>query len=171
MLVFANTRRSWVKYTRFIAAAALAAGSAVALTPSSAMAADKGTNCTGDVSMGHSTTRITNDISIKVNGITYGNSKVGLYNYVKDGRPYHLVAFAVADTRSDGKAPYIRAYETTVGGSTSGGDFRVISRRGAAGGWVCYNYLAEYRVTKISLKGSVADTPSVPEPTIVTINY
>jgi hypothetical protein len=69
-----------------------------------------------------------------------------------------------------GKAPYIRAWETDGNGAASGGDFRVISHRGAGGGWVCFSYGAYYHVAKIRVTGSVANTPSVPEPTIATIN-
>lgn len=163
--------KAWPLAVRAAAGAVVVAGAAVLATPSAALAADVGTNCDGDVSMGFSATKITSGIAIKVDGITYGQAKVGLYNYAKSGTPYHQVAFAVADTRSDGKAPYIRAWETVAGGTTTGGGDRVISHRGNGGGWVCFNYLGLYKVTKIALKGSIADAPSVPEPTLVTINY
>jgi hypothetical protein len=150
--------------------AALVAGGAVVLTPTTATAADVGYDCNGDVSTLGPGTRVSNDIAIKVNGVTYGRLNVGVLNYTGDGRE-HYVKYAVKDTRSDGLAPYVKASRGTTAGEQLGGSERVINRRGAASGWRCHIPHGNGHVIRISVRGSVADAPSIPEPIVVTLYY
>lgn len=171
MSIFSRVKLYRARSARVAVAAALVAGGAVVVTPAVAMATDVGTNCDGDVSMGRSATRVVNDLAIKVNGITYGRFNVGLYNYNDNGTLKYLVKYAVKDARSDGMAPYIRNFETDLSGSTNNGNLRIINRRGAASGWVCTSIAGLSNIKKITVRGSVADQPSIPEPIVAEITY
>jgi hypothetical protein len=155
------------KAVRVVAAATLIAGGVIAATPTMASAVDRGSACSGDVAL-HKNTY---DIAIKVNGITYGHVNVAA-RYIESIDEMRFDV-AVKDSRSDGLAPYVRPAVTTSSGSVLFKSTRVINRRGAASGWVCYSlYAAGHgEPRKLNLYGSVADAPSIPEPVVAGINY
>ncbi|GAB6902028.1 hypothetical protein JCM9957A_51180 [Kineosporia succinea] len=153
------------KPARMVVATLLSAGALVAATPALAQAADVGTACNGSPDMGSGTVN-TYELSITVDGVTYGWYRVGK----KDEDGGSTIKIAVKDTRADGLAPYVRAFETTSGGTTYTQSDRFINRLGSANGWVCATYFT-YRVVKLRISGSVADAPSIPEPNLVSIYY
>ena len=155
------------KAVRVAAAATLIAAGVIAVTPTMASAVDRGSACSGDVALAKNTY----GLAIKVNGITYGHVNVAA-RYI-DSIDEMRFDVAVKDSRSDSLAPYVRPAITTTSGSVLFKSTRVINRRGAASGWVCYSlYAGGYGAPKkLNLYGSVADAPSIPEPVVAGITY